>query len=106
MLAATLSSFCVPSFVATLLNGAFAAFFVYLIWDYFKRYFEVIRKLRPDLSGLQLLLTPMLQPFLIHGKEARALPEHRRMWRLVLILLAAFIPIALINFALVDYSCP
>jgi len=106
MFAATPNAFCISPLVATLLNGAFAALFVYLIWEYFKRYYEVVRKLRPDLSGRQLLLAPMFHPFLIYGKEARALPERKGMWRPILILLAAYIPMALFNLALVDYLCP
>ena len=100
------TSFCIPSSIGMLLGVAIAAFFFYLMWDYLKRYYEVIRKIRPDLSGLSLLLTPMFRPFLIYGKEARALPEYKRMWRPILIQLASFIPIAFIFFTVFDYRCP
>lgn len=106
MVAATSTSFCVPSSIALLLNAVFAAALIYFMWDYFKRYYEVVGKLQPDVRGIQLFLTPMMRPFLIYSKAARALPEYRSMWRSVLFLLASFFPIALFNAAMVDYACP
>jgi hypothetical protein len=105
MIAATVSPFCVPPLLVLLINGVFAAGFVYLIWSYFKGYYALVRKLRPKLSGVQLLLIPMFEPFLINGKEARALPERWALWRPIMILVAVFISFVLIDVALADYRC-
>jgi hypothetical protein len=100
-----LTSFCIPPLMRMLLGGAVVVGFIYVVWDYFRNYFEIVRKVRPDLGGVSLLLTPMLRPFLMLKKKAREQPEYKRLWRPALILLASFLPLALIFFAVEEFGC-
>ena len=99
------ASFCVPGWLNWPLSLTFMAFICYLLWDFWSRYYEVIRKIRPDRHGASLLLTPMFRPFLIYSKAARSLPEYLRMWLPMLILPLSSIPIAVVLFLAYDYRC-
>ncbi len=100
-----LTSVCIPPLMRMLLGGAVVVGFVHVVWDYFKNYFEIVRKVCPDLAGVSLLLTPMLRPFLMLKKEAREQPEYKRLWRPALIPLASFLALALIFFAFEEFGC-
>ena len=100
------ASFCVPGWLSWALSFMFMAFICYLLWDFWSRYYRIIQKIYPGLQGVNLLVIPMLRPFVIYSKAARSLPEYWRMWLPILMLLLSSIPIAAVLFLAHDYRCP
>jgi len=72
---------CLHPMISTVVFLMFFIFAFRMIWKYQQNVFAIIRKLDPSSEGLAAHWTLFTRPFLIYSKDARALPEYRRMWR-------------------------
>ncbi len=76
-----------------------------MIWKYHQDLLAIVRKLDPSSEGAAAYWTIMTRPFLFYSREARALPEYRRMWRHIALFFVVFLAMVVTFFGLNTIAC-
>ncbi len=96
---------CLHPIVSTAISLVFLILAMRMIWKYHQDLLAIVRKLDPSAEGAAAYWTIMTRPFLFYSKDARALPEYRRMWRHIALFFVIFVAMAITFLGLSTIAC-
>lgn len=96
---------CLHPIVGAAIPLVFLVLAMRMIWKYHQDLLAIVRKLDPSSEGTAAYWTIMTRPFLFYSREARALPEYRRMWRHIALFFVIFLAMAITFFGLNTIAC-